>query len=353
MAALYGLRTRDELSRITLDTTVTPIRSIKMMTVRGNGAFDQYISIPEIKAESFVVVDALINRNEYTSSPQAWYSPGRLHLRQPQTEPWQVMILSQGGEPFEALGTYGIRTRNNDVRTQIDSVNRVLTIRHSGAFQIGFYWRPGMEVIVRDWATVAFPSPIKTYERPLIFLNAVNYMMVGRFYVTGGPGNWTGFRLKQFANSKHHGGAANDYMQIRWFCASYLTPNSPAGEYGASVRDAEGNRTFVTTANLALLNGQPSASGFYRAGTPIEGVGYYASSNRMAWTGSYDDYVLANALFSCTDVIGTTNPIRPNFGGFLPGNRSVLQIYCENNSGANPLSPNGRTLFASRPMKPL
>ncbi|MNJ53252.1 hypothetical protein D3C77_486330 [compost metagenome] len=73
----------------------------------------------------------------------------------------------------------------------------------------------------------------------------------------------------------------------------------------------------------------------------------------MAWTGSYDDYVLANALFSCTNVIQTTQPIRANFGGFLPGNRSILQMYCNNGSGINPLTANGRTLFASRPMRPL
>ncbi|MNG11831.1 hypothetical protein D3C84_953990 [compost metagenome] len=73
----------------------------------------------------------------------------------------------------------------------------------------------------------------------------------------------------------------------------------------------------------------------------------------MSWTGSYDDYVLANALFSCTNIIQTTQPIRANFGGFLPGNRSILQMYCDNGSGINPLTANGRTLFASRPMKPL
>ncbi|MCE0935353.1 hypothetical protein N7657_30270, partial [Pseudomonas monteilii] len=63
--------------------------------------------------------------------------------------------------------------------------------------------------------------------------------------------------------------------------------------------------------------------------------------------------VLANALFSCTNIQQTAQPIRTNYGGFLPGNRSILQMYCDNASGINPLTANGRTLFASRPMKPL
>ncbi|WP_256585791.1 MULTISPECIES: hypothetical protein [Pseudomonas] len=339
---------------VTLDTSITPIRSLKMMTVTGNGEFDQYFSIPEIQAQSFVVVDTLEDRGEYTFSPQAWYSPGQLHLRQPQDRTWQVMILSQGGEPFSAPGSYGIRTFNNNVRTQIDAINKVLTVHYSGAFQIGVYWRPGMQAQVIEWADVTFPSPITTYERPLIFLNAVDYMMVGNFSVKGSPGNWTGFRLKQWANKGAHGSAADDYMNIRWYCSSYQAPSTPAGQYGASVRDAANNRTFVTTANLSLLNSQPSATGFIQAGDPITGGGgYYAPSQQMPWTGNTADFVLANALFSLTNIIQTTQPLRPNFGGFLPGNRSILQMYCDNGSGINPLTANGRTLFASRPMKPL
>lgn len=349
MAVQYGMRTKDAAAVVSLDTTITPIRSLKMMTVAGNGSFDQYISIPEIQAQSFVVVDTLEDRGEYTFSPQAWYSPGQLHLRQPQNLTWQVMILSQGGEPFSAPGSYGIRTLNNNVRTQIDAVNRVLTVHSSGSFQFG-YFAPGN---YQEWAGVNFPAVITTQERPLVFFNSADYMMVGNFHIRGSPGNWTGFRIKSYANPKFHGNSAFSPMNIKWYCASYQVPNTPAGHYGASVRDAADNRTFVATANLALLNSQPATNAFANAGNPITGTGYYAPSQQMAWTGSYDDYVLANALFSCTNIIQTTQPIRANFGGFLPGNRSVLQMYCDNGSGINPLTANGRTLFASRPMKPL
>lgn len=351
MAIQYGLRTKDEAGAVTLDTSITPIRSLKMMTVTGNGAFDQYISIPEIKAESFVVVDTLEDRGEYTFSPQAWYSTGQLQLRQPQGRTWQVMILSQGGEPFSASGSYGIRTFNNNIRTQIDAVNKVLTVHSSGGFSIGSLG-PGTGVQIQ-WGDVNFPTPITTYERPLIFLNATNYMMAGNFSIKGGPGNWTGFRLKAYNNRNAHGDIALYPMEIKWYCASYMAPSTPAGGYGVSVRDADGNRTFVTTANLALLNGQPASNSFANTGTPISGAGYFAPSQQMPWTGDAADYVLANALFSSTNVIQTNQPIRVNFGGFLPGNRSILQMYCDNGSGIDPLTANGRTLFASRPMKPI
>ncbi|AXO88453.1 hypothetical protein DZC75_10755 [Pseudomonas parafulva] len=352
MAELYGIRTRDASGVVTLDTTVTPVRSLKMMQVTGNGAFDQYISIPEIQEQSFVVVDTLRDQGENTWSPQAWYSKGQLQLRQPGVSSWQVMILSLGGEPFTSQGDYGFRSRNGDIRTQIDSVNKVLSVRYSGSFQIGIYWRPGEKSQEIRWGDVNFPSPITTYERPLIFLNASDYMMVGNFFVKGSPGNWTGFMIRQHAHPQDH--KAYDYMQIKWYCASYLPPVGSPGSYGLSIRDASGAMTFITTANLALLNSQPATNKFVSQGPPISGtVTGYAPSQQMPWTGNYGDFVLANALFSCVNIGATTQPIRPNFGGFLPGNRSILQMYCENNDGVNPVTANGRTLFASQPMKPI
>ncbi|WP_085678078.1 MULTISPECIES: hypothetical protein [unclassified Pseudomonas] len=351
MADLYGLRTRDAVGAITLDTTITPIRSLKMMQVVGNGAQDQYIAIPEIQAASFVVVDALFDSGENTYSPQAWYSQGQLQLRRPMSLQWQVMILSQGGEPFAAPGSYGIRAKNNSVRTQIDAVNKLLNVRYNGALNLG-QQGPGSGSVIQ-WGDVTFPAPITTVERPLIFFNAADYMMIGNLSVKGGPGNWTGFRIKSFPSRAAHGDIALYPMAIKWFCASYLAPSTPVGEYGASVRDAVGSRIFVTTANLSLLNSQPATTQFVTAGTPITGAGYYASPAQMPWTGSFEDYVLGNALFSNTNVGQTTQPIRANFGGFLSGNRGVLQMYCENFDGVNPVSVNGRTLFASRPMKPI
>ena len=348
MAVQYGMRTRDASGAVTLDTSVTPIRSLKMMTVVGDGSFDQYIPIPEIQAQSFVVVDTLEYQGDLTYTPQAWYSTGQLHLRQPLSKTWQVMILSQGGEPFSAPGSYGIRVTNNAIRTQIDSVNRVLSVHSSGTFQCG---QQGGNFI--QWVDINFPTVITTVERPMVFLNAVDYMMVGNFSVKGAPGAWTGFRLKAWPNSLH-GSAWTQYMTIKWFCSSYMVAADTQGQYGARVRDANVALLFSTATNITSLNSQPFSNSFETAGTPITGAGgYYAPSQQMAWTGSFDDYVLANALFSCTNIAQTTQPIRANFGGFWPGNRGMLQMYVDNGSGINPLTANGRTLFAARPMKPI
>lgn len=352
MATQYGLRTRDASGVVTLDTSVTPVRSLKMLTVSGNGAFDQFISIPEITAGSFVVVDTLTDRGENTYSPAAWYSPGSLQLRQPGVETLQVMIMSRGDEPAAGAGTYGIRARNNNVLTQIDSVNRALTIRYSGTFQFGQQSNPGGQATVIQWADVTFPAAITTYERPLIFLNAADYMMVGNFSVKGAPGNWTGFRLRAWMNPAH-GAAWLQFMTIKWFCSSYQSGVIATGAYGARVRDASGVLLFATTMNVTNMNGQPASNSFVQAGPALTSASWYAPSQQMAWTGSYDDYVLANALFSCTNIGQTTQPIRANFGGFWPGNRSILQMYVDNGSGINPLTANGRTLFAARPMRPL
>ncbi|WP_251962300.1 hypothetical protein [Pseudomonas sp. Marseille-Q5299] len=347
MADVYGLRTKDAAGSITLDTTITPIRSIKMMQVTGNNAFEQTVAIPEVKAESFVVVDTLENAGELTWSPPAFWGTGSLTLRQPQTKTWQVMVLSKGGEPFEASGSYGIRARNGSNSTQIDAVNKVLSVTSSGSFSFG-----GTQAGLIQSMTVSFPSAITTYERPLVFFNAANYMMVGKFRITGAPGNWTGFTVRSYSYAGH-GDIAKSPQTIKWFCASYRSFTSSPGQYGASVKDAAGNLLFITTANLSLLNSQPANNSFVVAGTPITGSNYYDASYQMAWTGSYDDYVLANSLFSMTNIIQTTQPYRTNYGGFLPGNRNVLQMFCENVDGVNPVGANGRTLFASRPMKPL
>ena len=348
MTVFYGLRTRDGSGLVTFDTSITTVRSLKMMQVKGNGSFDQFFSIPEIKAESFVVVDTLENAGEYTYSPQAWFSTGQLQLRRPGSKTWQVMILSQGGEPFSGGVSYGMHSFNNNSKSQIDSNNRLLSIRYSGSYSLGV---GSIDPNIEGDDFRSFPSPITTYERPLIFLNSSDYLMVGQLVIFGSPGNWTGFKVNNRAHPIH-GPQWSQPQRIMWYCASYLPPASPVGQYGLSVSDESSVKTFVTTANLALLNSQPATNEFVTRGDSITGVGgYYASSQQMPWTGSYSDYVLANALLSSVNIAATSQPYRANFGGFLPGNRSILQMYCENESGINPVTPNGRTLFASRPMK--
>lgn len=144
-------------------------------------------------------------------------------------------------------------------------------------------------------------------------------------------------------------------MQMRWFAATYQPVQDSPGAYGIRVADAAGARLFTSSANLVSLASQPFSNSFYNDNEPIEGGASYTASARMPWTGSFDDYVLANALFSSTNIEQTSNPIKANWGGFLPGNRSILKMYTANYTGSptNPIGANGRTLFAARPMRPL
>ena len=100
----------------------------------GNGAWDQYFSIPQIKAGSFVVVQSpIVNMS---SGVEAWWSPGTLHLRRAQSLKWTVKVLSYGDAP-DATTKYGIRARNDNNLVQIDNVNKVMSVAGSGSFQIG------------------------------------------------------------------------------------------------------------------------------------------------------------------------------------------------------------------------
>lgn len=353
MADVYGLRTKDVSGMVTLDTTVSSIRSVKMLAVTGNGDYNQYFSIPEITANSFVVVDALSTNGGW--SPQAFWSDGLLHLRSAGRQTWQVMILSKGGEPFNAAVTYGLRSRNNNVLTQIDAVNRVLTARWGGSFEFGMYWRPGMRAQISPSFRFTFPEVIRTVERPMVFLNSEDYMMVAGFRVDGVPGHWTGWGISHVSGYyREHGLDVSDYMKMKWFLATY-EENLPAAGYGVVIKGGGGEKLFSSTDNLASLSSQPSNNSFFADGEGFGGGAVYQASSRMPWVGNFDDYVLANALFSHTNIEQTENPIIVNWGGFLPGNRNILKMYAQNYAGspATGVSANGRTLFAARPMKPL
>ena len=341
MAAQYGLRTKDASGVVTLDTTTVSIRSIKTVTVKGNGAWDQYFSIPEITAGSFVVM-ATAATGRYASTPDAWWTPGQLHLRRAGTGTWQVLIMSYGGNPPAGV-QYGIRTRNNDLVMQIDNQNRVLTVSSSGSFFLGRR-APGDYVQSQN---ITFPTKITSQEKPLIFLNSADYMMVSGFYVIGSPGNWIGFHLDYW--SGHNNVAA---FTVKWMCGDFSRLISASG-YGARVKDEEGRVIFSTTENIILLNGPPTSSGFTVRGTPVEFVGWFYSSFQMNWTGSKDDYVLANSLMNDVGYPSGPTPYYESPAGFLSGRRDVLQAFSGADGQSQPSGVNGRTVFAGRPMRPL
>lgn len=351
MAVQYGHRTKDASGIVTLDTTIATIRSLYSLRVTCNGSFEQNFAIPEITAGSFVVVDTLKYSSPTTTwSPQAWYSPGNLLIRRGGTETWQVSILANTISAAPAAD-YGLRSRNESSVMQIDPVNRALNVLYKGSFTFYGFQNPTPPGWVNGFD---FPTPIKTYERPFVFINTPNGGFFNGFYVLGAPGNWTGWRIARFDWPSVTGIDWQEQVVLNWFVASYSPGLIGQGAYGERVRDALGIDIFSTTNDLCLMNSQPKSNEFYVGGPSISGNGFYYASSQMAWTGDYADYVLANALLSFVYAsAGTSDPNRFNAAGWYKGNRSLMQAWTNNSGGVGAIYPNGRTLFAARPMRPI
>ncbi|BFO04073.1 hypothetical protein KNHN1_24510 [Pseudomonas guariconensis] len=338
MAAQYGARTRDSASIVTLDTTITTVRSAYTTQVKGTGStVDQYFSIPQIKATSFVVVAAPTPGSQL---PAAWWSVGQLQLRRPSTSTFNVTILEYDGLP-DNIARYGLRARNDSSSTQIDNANRVLTLARNGSFTMGVI-SPGN--IVAD-VTISFGAPITTTTQPFVFLNFDDDGMVYKFVLRGSPGNWTGFSLSWWTGQN-----STQRFTVKWMAGVFSSSGAP-GDYGLRVRDAAGAQLFVTSDNLILMNGFPSNDRFIRSGTDIPLGPEYYTSYRMPWTSSLDDYFLANSLIGGPFFDGFSSYDNP--AGFLSANRSFLQAYSGANAQTSGSANNGRTLFSARPMRPI
>lgn len=340
MAVQYGGRTRDASGVVTLDTSVTALRSIYTTQVQGNGAWDQYFSIPQIKAGSFVIVQSP-NASEIVGV-EAWWSPGTLHLRRAYSARWIVRVLSYGDAP-DATTKYGIRARNENNLVQIDNVNKVMSVARSGSFALGRRG-PG-DYIITNGGT--FSPPITTTEEPYVFLRSDTGMMVCKYRLLGSPGAWTGFTVDGW-----FGGAfANLFYTVKWM-AGVSSVSAADQDYGIRIRNASSERTFNSSDNLIILSGgPPSSDRFVVAGSDVVIGPVLWSSFQMPWTGDVNDYFLASTLLpSYFDGYN----IYDNPAGFFVGNRSVLQAYSGSySSSTNASGVNGRTLFAGRPMRPL
>lgn len=339
MAAQYGMRTRDAAGAITLDTTVTAVRSVYSTQVQGGGsAVDQYYSIPQIRADSFVVVT---NSVPGRAIPAAWWSAGQLQLRRPTSEVVNVMVLSYYGLS-NGQELYGIRSRNDSSYVQIDNVSKVLTVAQSGSFIMGFISSGNAVADV----TINFPAPITTVDQPLIFLNAGDYMMVYKFVLRGSPGNWTGFSLSWFTAP-----ISNQSFTVKWMAGVFKSTGAP-GQYGVRVRGADGAQLFTTSDNIIQLTGFPSADRFVQTGSGVPGgAGRYYTGYKMPWTGNYNDYFLANSVIGGPFNDGAAfydNPV-----GFFSGDRNFLQAYSGANANTTGSANNGRTVFAGRPVRPI
>lgn len=338
--AIYGTRTRNASGVITLDTSVTALRSIYTLQVTGNGAWDQYFSIPQIKANSFVVVQSSTPNS--AGGIEAWWSTGTLHLRRAYSLKWIVKVLSFG-DAQDATADYGVRARNDSNLVQIDNSNKAIRVASSGSFAIGRRG-PG-DYITSGGGT--FSPAITTTEEPMVFLRSDTGMMVCNYRVVGSPGAWTGFTVDGW-----FGGAFNTlYYTVKWMVGTNVATSPPSGDYGIRIKNELSEATFNSNDNLILLSGgAPSSDRFKVAGSDIAIGSTLWSSFQMPWTSSFDDYFLASSLLP-KFYDGYT--IYENPAGFHVGNRSVLQAYSGANAGTNASGVNGRTVFAGRPMRAL
>lgn len=340
MAVQYGFSTKNAAGAVTLDTSVTAIRSVYTTQVIGNGAWDQYFSIPQIKAGSFVVVQSATPN--MASGVEAWWSPGQLHLRRAYSGRWIVKVLTYGDAPDASL-RYGIRARNDDNLFQIDNLNTVMRVAGSGSFPLG---RRGAGDYVMS-GRGNFPAAITTQEEPYVFLKSDTGMMVCKYRILGSPGAWTGFTVDAWVG----GPFTNLYYTVDWMVGA-ATASTSDGLYGIRIRNESGERTFNSNDNLILLSGgTPSSDRFKVGGSDIQLGPVLWSSFQMPWTGSTADYFLASTLLGTFD---DGYNMYDNPAGFLVGNRNVLQAYSGSyTSSTNASGVNGRTLFAGRPMHPL
>ena len=336
MADLYGMRTRDSAGAVSLDTTVTAVRSIYSTQVQGRGStVDQYFSIPQIRADSFVVVT---NSVPGLPIPAAWWSTGQLQLRRPNSQVVNVMVLSYFGLS-NGQELYGIRSKNDSSYIQVDNVSKVLTVAQSGSFRMGLISSGNAVADV----VVNFPAPITTVDQPLVFLNAGDYMMVYKFVLRGSPGNWTGFSLSWFTAP-----ISNQSFTVKWMAGVFKSTGAP-GQYGARVRGADGSQLFTTSDNIIQLTGFPSADRFVKTGSDLSYGARYYTGYRMPWTGNFNDYFLANSVIGGGFTDGAAlydNPV-----GFFSGDRNYLQAYSGANANTTGSANNGRTVFAGRPVR--
>lgn len=94
--AAYGVRVKDANAVVTLDTTISTIRSLvtKTITVPTSSAIDQYIAMPEITANSFVCVELVNNTDGNLALPAVFWTTGQLQVRRGSGANLYVHILT-------------------------------------------------------------------------------------------------------------------------------------------------------------------------------------------------------------------------------------------------------------------
>lgn len=203
--------------------------------------------------------------------------------------------------------TFGMSfTAPPDGRVIIDSEFFRLTVIHKGRYV-------GTEESGNS-STTLFPSPFTTQEQPLIFIrpdSAAGMIGMANIEVLGGPGNWTGFRVRIYNNYtiKPVG---------RWFAGIF--GGAPIAQFGARILGPGQKVIFDTGTPAALFVRATNTWTFTGSGQTGQGqtINYF----QAPFTMSEEEYVLINNMGVGVNTIGVESNRQIGFFWDYP-NRTI------------------------------
>jgi hypothetical protein len=135
--------------------------------------------------------------------------------------------------------TYGLSFTNNQNTVILDSEFARLCVISGGRYAANQDGGLG--------SLTTFVRPVTSQEPPLVFIrpdttNAI--AAAGKMYLTGGPGNWTGFYVRTY-------GVTTAQPNGRYFVATFAA--QPVANYGLRLWDGAGKLLFDSGTQAALF----------------------------------------------------------------------------------------------------
>ena len=200
--------------------------------------------------------------------------------------------------------SYGLMfTAPPDNRTIIDSEFFRLMVLYSGNYT-------GTEQD-GDSSTTYFPAPINTQEQPLIFIrpnSAPAVIGMANIEIYGGPGSWTGFRVRRF-------NASTIKPVGRWFVGIFA--GSPTAEFGARIF-GPGQKVLFDSGTPAALFVRSTNTWTY-SGSGQTGQGQTINYFDAPFTMEENEYVMINNMGVGVNTIGIENNRQIGFFWNYPG----------------------------------
>lgn len=226
--------------------------------------------------------------------------------------------------------SYGLSVTNDSSYLQIDSDNPRLCALYKGTYSSG-----------SNTSIITFPDAIKTAEPPCVFLqnsSSRNDDLYDQMYMTGSPGNWTGFVLR--ANN------INMRPMGKWFAAVFASLAS--SKYGLRLWNSAGGLLFDSGATPIIFT-KANHNWIYQGVVqfPTIGAGYYYANALVAPLAA-DEYFMMNPY--SRGAVDTAGDFLPRGVRFNYSTRR-LEMYIVTNDPAGPWADQGQpgAIFARLP----